>query len=103
MVSGKQEKFAPCVCWRTNFLVNQVEDMRAMGMVTREQAPRAGDGVYVLSGRLIGSVGRTAAGRFRLDREEGGSLWLRSEAIFTAEFGRVTLVCEQSGLTDYIG
>lgn len=63
--------------------------------------PQVGDRVVFMSGRLAGTVLSTTREGFTLKSPAGERLWLRQDAIFTADIGRVTLVCEHGGLVNY--
>jgi len=63
---------------------------------------RAGDNVYLMSGRLLGTVAFSDARKFKVDAPHG-VLWLQKEAVFTSGHGKVTLVCEAPGLHAYQG
>ena len=59
-----------------------------------------GDNVYFMSGRLLGRIVEVRPGSFAVSNDSG-RMWLISKAIFTAEGGRVTLICEPDGLGNY--
>lgn len=59
-----------------------------------------GDNVYFMSGRLLGQIVDVVDEGFAV-LVEGDRVWLRNKVLFTAERGRVTLICEPDGLSNY--
>jgi len=59
-----------------------------------------GDNVYFMSGRLLGQVVEVRPGSFAVTNDSG-RFWLMSKVVFTADNGRVTLICEPDGLANY--
>lgn len=57
--------------------------------------------VLSVSGILLGEVGAVSEGRFLL-RTVGDDAWIRRDAVFTVDEGRVTLVCNENGVKRYI-
>ncbi|MCK9518783.1 MAG: hypothetical protein M0R74_07150 [Dehalococcoidia bacterium] len=53
-----------------------------------------------MSGRLLGHVAEVGADAFAVDAANG-RLWLYNKVLFTADNGRVTLICEPDGLPNY--
>jgi hypothetical protein len=59
-----------------------------------------GDNVYFMSGRLLGQVAEVLDDGFAVVAG-GQRVWLQNKVLFTAERGRVTLICEPDGLSNY--
>jgi hypothetical protein len=56
--------------------------------------------VFDASEGLLGAVGAVRDGSFRVDMPSD-RLWVPDDTIFTAESGRVVLVCMAKGLAKY--
>jgi len=77
------------------------EENAVMTLLQQQPRPRAGDRVHLMSGQLLGTVANCGVDGFKVDLPDGTSLWLRSDAIFTADLGKLKLVCERRGLSAY--
>lgn len=63
--------------------------------------PRVGDSVFAMNHAFVGDVTAVAPAKFEVS--DGVTVrWLRSEAVFTIEGTRITLVCTLSGLSAYL-
>ena len=62
---------------------------------------RAGMHVRDVRGRRLGAVGAVAEDRLRMDGDSDTTLWLSIEAVLSAGFGTVTLICEASALGEH--
>lgn len=52
-------------------------------------------------GRRVGAVGSVADDRLRVDEDGGRTVWLSLDAVLSAGFGTVTLICEGSALGEH--
>ncbi|MGE5595865.1 MAG: hypothetical protein ACM3S1_07505 [Hyphomicrobiales bacterium] len=67
---------------------------------TSSAVPQLHDEVCFLSGKRLGAVVVTGGRAFKV-RVGEVEVWLNSDAVFTREGGRVTLVCDADGLHRY--
>ena len=67
---------------------------------TSAAIPQLHDEVCFINGKALGTV-VVAGGRGFKVRIGDVELWLNNDAVFTRQGGRVTLVCEPSGLHRY--
>lgn len=61
----------------------------------------AGDTVSFLSGRRSGSVRDIVSNGFEVLRDNGSTVWLTNEAIYSASHLSVVLICEERGMVRF--
>jgi hypothetical protein len=69
-------------------------------MTSAEGTLCVGQVVCSTSGKRLGTIGSLSGRRFLL-RGQAESVWLSRDCVFTIVAGRVTLICEESGLHRY--